>query len=583
MEGLRASGSDTERRTPCSLTGAVGRDAVPRAQRSPWLAVLLCGGVLAITASAHAQVFPARVELRSLFPMAGGDGSAGFVIAGAGEGDALSTIEGAGDINGDGIEDIIVGAIGANDVGEAYLIYGQSAGFPPIVDARQLYPAFGGDGSLGTVLRGTGAGAATGSAVAGVGDVNGDGLDDLLVGADGSGAVGVDGVPGAAYLVFGKAGGLGALVELGRLAPGAGGDGTDGVVFNGIDRADRAGEHVASVGDFNGDGVADFAIGAPFAGEAPGAGESYVIFGRSSGEFPASIDLASLSPGGGGDGSEGVVFVGAQLGEEAGVVGAAGDLNADGLDDLFIGAPGDIAGAEPAVYVVFGSTTSFPPVVELASLDGTDGLRVNGAMPSGNAGVAAAGVGDMNGDGIDDLLIGEPTSGNGWTFLLFGLDGPFEPVIELSSFLPALGGMGERGVVYVGTPGSEAAGIAVAAAGDIDNDGFADMLIGARVADQPGGRDDAGRAYLIYGSNGPLPTAFRLSSLLEQVGGDGTIGFTLNGVDEDDGAGSELAGLGDINGDGIADFAVSTQVRRADPLGRGDAGEAYVLFGRQAP
>src|SRR5262249_16212663 len=139
---------------------------------------------------------------------------------------------------------------------------------------------------------------------------NGDGIDDLIVGA-------LDGDPGGrdrageSYVVFGSTQGFPAEFPLESLLPGGGGDGSAGFVLTGIDAADSAGPSVSGAGDANRDGIHDVIIGAPGAdpGERDGAGESYVVFGSTQG-FPAVLPLANLLPENGGDGSTGFVLTG---------------------------------------------------------------------------------------------------------------------------------------------------------------------------------------------------------------------------------------------------------------------------------
>ncbi|WP_306250390.1 hypothetical protein [Parvularcula sp. IMCC14364] len=369
--------------------------------------------------------FAASLNLSSL------DGSNGFVLNGI-DGDDRSgiSVSGAGDINGDGVDDIIIGASradpnGQGDAGESYVVFGQAGGFAASLDLSAL------DGSNGFVLNGIDAGDNSGRTVASAGDVNGDGIDDLIIGA-------LNGDPngqadaGESYVVFGSTTGFAASLELSSL------DGSNGFVLNGIDVSDDSGISVSGAGDVNGDGIDDLIIGASGGDRIGGAnfGESYVVFGSTAG-FAASLDLSAL------DGSNGFVLNGIDADDISGFsVASAGDVNGDGVDDLIIGARGGDPSAnlgefnDGESYVVFGSTAGFAASLDLSALDGSNGFVLNGIDGGDLSGHSVAGAGDVNGDGIDDLIVGAVNADPngqidaGESYVVFGR-GTFEAVVNV--------------------------------------------------------------------------------------------------------------------------------------------------------
>ncbi len=419
------------------------------------------------------------------------------------------------------------------------------------------------DGSNGFVINGIDPGDYSGSSVSSGGDVNGDGFDDLIIGAWFADPGG-NNRAGESYVVFGNADGFGANLELSSL------NGSNGFAINGIDAQDYSGRSVSSGGDVNGDGFDDLIIGAVRAdpGGNERAGESYVVLGKGSG-FEASLELSSL------DGSNGFVMKGIDTDDNSGFsVSSAGDVNGDGFDDLIIGAdgadPGGNTGAGES-YVVFGQAVGFGSSLDLSSLNGSNGFAINGIDPGDYSGISVSSGGDVNGDGFDELVIGawEASPGGnmvaGESYVVFGKVNGFGSSLKLSDL------NGSNGFALNGIDANDTSGYSVSGAGDVNGDGFDDLIIGAETA-SPGGNDFAGESYVVFGKAGGFGTSLDLSSL------DGSNGFVINGIDVDDSSGNSVSSAGDVNGDGFDDLIIGA--RRAFPGGNDFAGESYVVFGK---
>ena len=326
---------------------------------------------------------------------------------------------------------------------------------------------------------------------------------------------------------------------------------------------------MSSAGDINNDGYDDIIIGA-YEADPNGdySGESYVVFGKASGTYSASLELSSLN------GTNGFVINGIDAHDYSGrSVSSAGDINNDGYDDIIIGAyladpNGDDSGES---YVVFGKASgTYSASLELSSLNGTNGFVINGIDANDNSGDSVSSAGDINNDGYDDIIIGayEADPNGDWSgesYVVFGkASGTYSASLELSSL------NGTNGFVINGIDAYDYSGYSVSSAGDINNDGYDDIIIGAYLADPNG--DYSGESYVVFGkASGTYSASLELSSL------NGTNGFVINGIDEYDYSGHSVSSAGDINNDGYDDIIIGAY--SADP--NGDySGESYVVFGQ---
>lgn len=502
---------------------------------------VLLGWMGVMPASAQ-EGFPAEFDLSTL------DGTNGFVVEGMGGqfGELGFTVGSAGDMNGDNIEDFILGVHLAdpNDIfnsGEAYVIFGRNS-FSSSLDLTEL------NGANGFKVNGEDVSGFLGQYVSGLGDINGDGLDDIIIAANDENVT-LSGNEGRCYIMFGSQSPFSATINSSDI------NGQNGFVVEGLNPVDIFGTSVSG-GDFNGDGLKDILIGAPGVDEneslTDDTGNVYVIFGSTT-DFGDSFDLTTL------DGTNGFVIIGSEPGGQAGRTSTvAGDFNGDGLDDVLIGSP--FVGLLDGIYsgkahLLFGSSTS-NSIIDLSTVDGSNGLEINGINGTFSFAQSLSTLRDFNNDGFDDLIIGsESANGNGEAYILFGSNSSQNP-IDPSSL------NGNNGFLIKGINSLDDFGASVSSAGDVNGDGFHDLIIGA-----PGVGNDNGEAYVIFGQPN-MSSSFELEDI------NGNNGFRITGPETDALLGTSVSSAGDINGDGLDDLIVGSPVDNSD-------GRAYIIFGRR--
>ena len=538
--------------SPTALAVAVNRAL--KASRHSSQGYLLAASLISASSFLHAQEFPATFNLSDL------DGDNGFVIRGVDvESRSGFSVSDAGDINADGVADVIIGtntrrSNGEVTAGQAYVVFGgEDVGSNGSLDLSSL------DGNNGFLV--TGSDVDSGRLVAsGAGDINGDGVDDVIIGApfappNGTGDEQESGYAGRSYVVFGSAavGNSGSL-DVSTL------DGGDGFVINGVNPLDnssysvsragdinadgvddvivgglraseiyivfggddvggegsldlsslngvngfvfsgesgRFGESVSNAGDINGDGVDDVMIGAPRATVSGvyDIGQTYVVFGGNDVGSAGRLAVSDL------DGANGFAINGVEGNDNSGYsVSGVDDFNGDGVDDVVIGT--FTIGIQTVIdsYVVFGgSGVGGGGSLELSSLDGSNGFVLTGIEAFGAFGRPVSGAGDINGDGLPDIVIGTSNyadrrdGASADRFVVFGGSD-----VGTSGSFDLTGLNGTNGFAINGINDTNGSGGSVSGAGDFNGDGMDDLIVSAKYA-YANGVSQSGESYVLFG------------------------------------------------------------------------------------
>ena len=406
---------------------------------------------------------------------------ADVAIFGESDGDGLGSSLACGDVNGDGIDDLVIGAPAATAAGYAYVVYGGLT-LPSTLDLTSL------TATQGMRIPGLVNNTAFGWASA-VGDANGDGIADLIVTAPGARSSSPN--TGQGFVIFGSST-LPGTFDLSTL------NGSNGFAISATDLLSPtpAGDSVA-IGDLNDDGFGDIAFGSrsAYPNGLSSAGEVWVVYGHA-GAFAPELQVGNLN------GGNGFALEPAHSGEFAGSsLAFVSDFNGDGTPDLVIGAPATSSGPQfGTAFVVFGKGgNAFPAHFGLGTLDGTNGVALVSPNVGDYAGASVAGIPDLNGDALGEIAVGAPQAsvggtgaGGGW--VVYGRKVPWPATVSLSTL------DGGTGFYMQGAALSDAAGTAVASAGDSNRDGLHDVLISAPLADV-NGSVNVGQIYVLYGND----------------------------------------------------------------------------------
>jgi hypothetical protein len=500
---------------------------------------LLAGAAYVIFGSSS---MPARMNLATLKV------SKGFPIYGENSGDHFgNVVSRGGDVNGDGYDDIIIGAPFGKLLGTAYVIFGAAAHSAVAVGSMPS--------SMGFACIGTNSYSFTGHSVSGGYDVNKDGYDDIVIGApDTASFTGT--YSGVAYIVYGQASESND-VSLSKLT-----------TVNTLYARSASSTSVDIIGNISSSAkkYLNMIVGVSY--ERDTKGETYVFYGNSY----AFRSLGNLSDAGS---SAGIRITGAAIGDYSGTsVSSAGDVDNDGWDDIIVGAPGTAPGTGKA-YILYGGN-GLHSNIELAALTSSQGFSVSGAVPGAGCGYSVSNAGDVNNDGYDDAVIGCPSDSS--AYVIYG--GARE---SLTDIYLVDGLSSSRGFLISGGGAFENTGYSVGDAGDVNGDGYSDIVVGiigkwlmvtnitlTLVCCCAGHSSYTGAVAVIFGK--AVGTTVALNTSMDR-----TVCVLHYGARAWDKTGYSVSGANDVNADGYADIVVGA------PYGNQGTGCAYIIFGSKSP
>ena len=468
----------------------------------------------------------------------------GFIITGTASSGRLGySVSDAGDVNGDGLADVVVGAYRettGTTSGAVYVLFGKNNS--ATIDVSNL-------GDSGYKIYNSATTSRLGTSVSQIGDLNGDGLADLLISGNNTN--------GRAYVVYGKT--TTTDIDLANLTADQG--------FSMTGPSDVLIGKWVSAGDIDGDGIDDIMVSNS---SSSAVSSTYVVFGKSITTATTNIDLTKVI-----ENDQGLILKGVSGTSFGNSIAYIGDVNGDGKGDMLISASTTKNETKPTqndgtAYVVYGTDTA--QTIDISTLSASQGYKITGPIPTETAVTSVqfaqyvGAAGDVNADGIADMIIGSSSSAAyGYkAYVVFGKEGTNTTNVDVTN-------LGSNGfVIQSNTNGVVGLGSSVSYAGDINGDGLADVIVGASSGNQ---------AYVVYGKTDT--TTVDIDQVANGIGG-----FVINGGISSSSTGISVSYAGDVNGDGFDDLIVGASAAAITVTNQdgtttttSNVGQSYVLFG----